>query len=248
MYNLKINVTDLISSKKNWNWNVVSVFCFFGLMYKKKKKVCSRQRPLICFVFFVFFLIEENAFKYADRKRWSKQPPSIELCRSAWLALLSELCWNSPARSCFLCSLNSHFKSPKCSRIFGRGLFLGGVGGGHHVRPSQSGLICRRLFSFPWTARPLRSGWASQRVDSAVSSVRRERPALTFYLCRSQKPVVASCFQQESQTILMAADETDSWRSRGGMRSEFIHVEFVWSVKAKWVGFCFCLGPPLPLY
>lgn len=38
MYNLKINVTDLLSSKKKYEWNVVSV-CFLVVVAKKKEKL-----------------------------------------------------------------------------------------------------------------------------------------------------------------------------------------------------------------
>lgn len=141
-------------------------FVFLGWCKKKKKKfVLDRDHWFVLF-FFLFFLIEENAFKYADRKRWSKQPPSIELCRSAWLALLSELCWNSPARSCFLCSLNSHFKSPKCSRIFGRGLFLGGGGRGGRGSPRSSFPVWFNLYAS-----------LQLSVDCSAAAIRMSIPA-----------------------------------------------------------------------
>lgn len=248
MYNLKINVTDLISSKKNWNWNVVSVFCFVLVDVKKqeKKEVCSRQRPLILFCFFN----RENCWQIKDEANNRHHNRAVSLCvtGSGFRIVLK---FSSP-QFCFLCSPpNSHFKSPKCSRIFGPWFRRWWVGLG--VR--GSGSPCSSFpVSFNLEASPQLLVDCSALCDpdkdpskqTRPSPRCREHPVFTFYLRRSQK---ASCSPNGNGDTLIssspccwerrgtAADETDS-----GSSALECGLDFVRSVKAKLIPFCFCLG------
>lgn len=140
-------------------------FCFFWVDVKKKKKVCW-QRPSILFCFF-----DRGKLLTEKMKQTTANNRAVSLCvtGSSFRILLKF----SSLQGFFFCALlpTAISRVPRAVGYLVLGLFLrvefeGGEGVRHHVHPSLSRLIWKRLLSFSWTARPPRS----QRIDSAVSS------------------------------------------------------------------------------
>lgn len=80
MYNLKINVTDLLSSKKK-NKNEMWFLCVFWLLLQKI--VCSRLKPLI-------MIHEELSGMSTEKKDWilKEKESLIDVCAHAWQAAI----------------------------------------------------------------------------------------------------------------------------------------------------------------